>query len=91
MPALLTTAQCPSSENSPGPAEGRVPDKIGRGSIFALPYEEEAVPISPGSVRRHCHGEGYVDYGEKSVVINNAVADFFIGIATTGSGRPGGP
>lgn len=90
MPALLTTAHCAELLKIAGAGQrDEYLKKIGRGSIFGFCLTEEEAGSDITGIRCAAAAteNGYVINGEKSVVINNAIADFFIVIATTGTHR----
>ena len=91
MPALLTNAHCAELLKIAGAKQkADYLEKIGRGrSVFGFGLTEEEVGSDIAGIRctADATGGGYVLNGEKSIVINNSIADFFIVIATTGFSR----
>ncbi|HSV95799.1 MAG TPA: acyl-CoA dehydrogenase family protein [Spirochaetota bacterium] len=96
MPTLLTNAHCAELLKIAGnrQSEQGFLKKIGSdGRIFGFCLTEEDAGSDITGIRCMADqaGDGYVINGEKSIVINNSIADFFIVIATTdfSKGRAG--
>lgn len=94
MPALLTTAHCAELLKIAGAGQSfGYLERIARGGIFGFCLTEREAGSDITGIRctASATDEGYVINGEKSVVINSSIADFFIVIATTGfqKGRAG--
>ncbi len=91
MPALLTNAHCAELLKIAGTKrEADFLERIGGGRCifgFCLTEEEAGSDIAGIRCTAEAAGSGYIVNGEKSIVINNAIADYFIVIATTGFSR----